>query len=71
MEFIYYLTFYLGIGGLLMVILDLMHAAVKHELPDDINSYTNGERLYVIVAWPVFLYGLYMASKNNNNKDGE
>lgn len=64
-----YITTYVVIGTVIMVLLDLMHQAVKDEIPEDVQAYTNLERVYVILVWPVFLYGLYKASKSE--QDGE
>lgn len=54
------------IGTALMVILDLMHRAVRDSVPDELkDGYTNGERIYIICAWPIFTYGLIRAILNN------
>ena len=52
-----------------MLFLDLMHHAVRDQIPEDIPGYTNLERVYIVLVWPRFLYGLYKAA--NSEDDGE
>ena len=69
MEIFSYITTYLLIGAVIMLILDLMHNAVRDQIPEDIPGYTNLERVYIVLVWPGFLYGLYKAA--NSEDDGE
>jgi len=59
MSFIYYIATYLGIGATIMIILDTLHRLVKDQIVDEFKEgYTNWERIYVILTWPVFTYSL-------------
>jgi hypothetical protein len=70
-----YLTIYLVIGTFLMLMLDLSMIVVRKvaEQQDDLKSlteYSFGERLYIVMAWPHFLFNLIAmiisSSKNKN-----
>ena len=72
-----YLTIYLVIGTFLMLMLDLSMIIVRKvaEQQDDkdlksLTEYSFGERLYIVMAWPHFLFNLIAmiisSSKNKN-----
>jgi len=47
-----------------MVILDIMHAIVKHLIDDEFKEgYKNWERIYIILTWPYFLIGFFRSFK--------
>ncbi len=59
MSWFNYIEIYLIIGTILMAILDITFNRVKSILDDEFKEgYTNLERVYVIILWPIFLYNL-------------
>jgi hypothetical protein len=59
MPFLYYITIYLGIGTLIMVILDILHRLVKDVVDEEFKEgYENWERIYIILTWPIFMFSL-------------
>lgn len=59
MSWFNYIEIYLIIGTILMAILDITFNRVKSILDDEFKKgYTNLERVYVIILWPIFLYNL-------------
>jgi hypothetical protein len=59
MSWFNYIGIYLIIGTILMAILDITFNRVKSMLDDEFKEgYTNLERVYVIIVWPIFLYNL-------------
>jgi len=59
MSWFNYIEIYLIIGTILMAILDITFNRVKSMLDDEFKEgYTNLERVYVIIMWPIFLYNL-------------
>jgi len=57
MTLLNYITIYFVTGMLFMLLLDVMHNKIKHLLEGDTKlSYTNFERIYVIIAWPLILF---------------
>lgn len=59
MSWFNYIGIYLIIGTILMAILDITFNRVKSMLDDEFKEgYTNLERVYVIMVWPIFLYNL-------------
>lgn len=59
MPFLYYITTYLGIGTLIMVILDILHRLVKDVVDEEFKEgYENWERIYIILTWPIFMFSL-------------
>ena len=59
MSWFNYIEIYLIIGTILMAILDITFNRVKSMLDDEFKEgYTNLERVYVIIVWPIFLYNL-------------
>lgn len=62
-----YVSIYLLVGLIIMVVLDVMHHMVKHLVDDEFKGgYKNWERLYIILAWPTFMYSLVKTIVNNN-----
>lgn len=44
-----------------MLVLDLMHQGIRSAVDDETfekNRYTNTERLYVVLLWPLVIYSL-------------
>lgn len=59
MPLLYYITTYLGIGTLIMVILDILHRLVKDVVDEEFKEgYENWERIYIILTWPIFMFSL-------------
>lgn len=59
MDFIYYILIYLGVGSILMLILDVLHSIVKDVVDEEFKEgYQNWERIYIISTWPVFMFSL-------------
>ena len=59
MSWFNYIEIYLIIGTILMAILDITFNRVKSMIDDEFKEgYTNLERVYVIIVWPIFLYNL-------------
>lgn len=58
-----------------MLIFDLMHYATRRIVPEEVYNetrYTNPERVYTIVLWPIVLYTLVIAiikSKRSNDDE--
>ena len=59
MTLLYYIATYLGIGAIIMVILDLLHRLVKDQVDEEFKEgYVNWERIYIILTWPTFMFSL-------------
>ena len=59
MLYLKYISIYLFVGLIIMVILDIMHKMVEDVIDDEFKEgYTNWERIYIMVMWPVFTYSL-------------
>lgn len=59
MTLLYYIATYLGIGAIIMVILDLLHRLVKDQVDEEFKEgYVNWERIYIILTWPTFIFSL-------------
>lgn len=72
MPILKYITLYLTVGFIILIVLDLMHRSTKSfTTPEDYqkNAYNNIERLYVTVAWPLILLGLLTALFNPRQDD--
>ena len=75
MTFFVAIQIYLLIGLVLMLLFDLMHYATRRIVPEEVYNetrYTNPERVYTIVLWPIVLYTLAIAiikSKRSNDDE--
>lgn len=75
MTFFVAIQVYLLIGLVLMLMFDLMHYATRRIVPEEVYNetrYTNPERVYTIVLWPIVLYTLMIAiikSKRSNDDE--
>ena len=57
MTLLRYATFYLLIGAGFMLLLDVLHRLVRHQLHDEFKpGYQNWERIYIILTWPIFIW---------------
>lgn len=57
---------------LIMLTLDLMHRAIKSRVDEkDYESmgYTNFERLYLILLWPLVMVGVILAAINGKRPE--
>lgn len=69
MNFVYYASIYLIIGGVFMLALDILHRIVIRHLDDEFKSgYKNWERLYIILTWPTFIYSVIKGIIVNNKQ---
>ena len=66
MTLLYYIATYLGIGAIIMVILDLLHRLVKDQVDEEFKEgYANWERIYIILTWPTFMFSLIISIIKN------
>ena len=70
-----YLMIYLAIGTFLMLMLDSSMVVVRKiakqqndELLESLTEYSFGERLYIVMAWPHFLFNLIITIISSKNK---
>jgi Trk-type K+ transport system membrane component len=67
-----YAQIYLGLGIFFMLVLDLMHQGTKNAVDSETfekNRYTNSERLYVVLLWPIVIYSLLTVAFGFNTMD--
>ena len=74
MNILNYIQIYLGIGLVLMILLDLMQRNVEKMVDENEFKelkWNNNERIYMVLMWPFIVIGLIEILIKSNSNDSE